>query len=79
MFILSADNQTFIVSNMAAGAVISGSIETVDAGDLFPGATAKGIKDPGVKGCGNCGVTGRMIPRADQAVPRPTLTVTGQN
>ena len=65
VFILSSGNQTFIVANVAAGTVISGTIETVDAADLFPAATAKGIKDQAVKGCGNCGVTGRMIPRTD--------------
>ena len=70
VFILSSGNQTFVVSNVAAGAVISGSIETVDAADLFPAATAKGIKDNGVKSCGSCGITGRMIPGADGGLPR---------
>jgi len=65
VFILSSGNQTFIVSNVAAGTVISGSIETVDAADLFPAATARGIKDNGVKSCSGCGMTGRMIPGTD--------------
>ena len=64
-FILSSGTQTFIVSNVAAGTVISGSIETVDAADLFPAATARGIRDNGVKSCSGCGMTGRMIPRTD--------------
>ena len=65
VFILSSGNQTFVVSNVAAGTVISGSIETVDAADLFPAATARGIKDVGVKSCNGCGMTGRMIPGTD--------------
>ncbi len=65
VFILSSGTQTFVVSNVAAGTVISGSIETVDAADLFPVATARGIKDPGVRSCGSCGLTGRMIPGTD--------------
>ena len=34
-----------------------------------PASTEKGIKDPGVKGCGNCGLTGREAapPPADDA------------
>ncbi|MGB7654348.1 MAG: hypothetical protein WBL74_02595 [Novosphingobium sp.] len=75
-FILSSGTQTFIVSNMAAGSVIAGTVETVDLGDLFPGAAAKGIKDQGVKTCGSCGLTGRMVaepmtPMAPMVVPRP--------
>jgi hypothetical protein len=75
-FILSSGNQTFIVSNMAAGSVIAGTIETLDLGDLFPGAAARGIKDPGVRSCGPCGLTGRMMaepmtPMAPMVVPRP--------
>ena len=65
VFILSSGNQTFVVANVAAGTVISGSIETVDAADLFPAATARGIRDNGVKSCSGCGMTGRMIPRTD--------------
>jgi hypothetical protein len=61
-FILSSGTQTFTVANMAAGSVIAGTIETLDLGDLLPGMTARGIKDPGVKLCGPCGMTGRMIP-----------------
>jgi hypothetical protein len=60
-FILSSGTQTFVVTNMAAGAVIAGTVETLDVGDLFPGMTAKGIKDKGVSSCGSCGVTGRMM------------------
>jgi len=72
-FILSSGTQTFMVSTMAAGSVIAGTIETLDLGDLFPGAAAKGIKDQAVKGCGNCGVTGRMMaePMTPMVVPRP--------
>ncbi len=70
-FVLSPGNQTFMVKGVAAGTVISGVIETADFADLFPGTSSKGIKDQGVKGCGNCGVTGgRMIsnPDGDMAV-----------
>ena len=72
-FILSSGTQTFIVANMAAGSVISGTVETVDVGDLFPGATARGIKDVGVKSCNGCGMTGRMMaePMTPMVVPRP--------
>ena len=73
-FILSSGTQTFIVANMAAGSVIAGTVETVGLGDLFPGMTARGIKDQGVKPCGSCGMTsGRMMaePMAPMVVPRP--------
>ena len=72
-FILSSGNQTFIVSNMAAGSVIAGTIETLDVGDLFPGAAARGIKDAAIKSCNGCGMTGRMMaePMSPMVVPRP--------
>jgi hypothetical protein len=35
-----------------------GASPSGNRGDI--GATAKGIKDKGVSGCGNCGLTGRM-------------------
>ena len=75
-FILSSGNQTFIVSNMAAGSVIAGTIETLDVGDLFPGAAARGIKDAAIKSCNGCGMTGRMMaepmsPMTPMVVPRP--------
>ena len=73
-FILTPGTQTFVVVGMAAGSTVSGSIETVDAADLFPGLTAKGIKDPAVKGCGSCGITGRMVPRNDMN-PLPRLRI----
>ena len=75
-FILTPGTQTFVVAGMAAGAAVSGSIETVDAGDLFPGLTARGIKDVGVKSCNGCGMTGRMIPRNDIS-PLPRSRVAG--
>jgi hypothetical protein len=34
-----------------------------------PGATAKGIKDSGVKGCGSCGLTGGRVKRNDGTKP----------
>ena len=72
-FILSSANQTFIVSNMAAGSVIAGTIETLDVGDLFPGAATRGIKDAAIKSCNGCGMTGRMMaePMSPMVVPRP--------
>ena len=69
VFILSSGTQTFIVANMAAGAGITGTIETLDLGDLLPGATARGIKDPAVKGCGSCGLTGRMMAEPTSPIP----------
>lgn len=72
VFILSSGTQTFIVANMAAGAGITGTIETLDLGDLFPGAAARGIKDVGVKSCNGCGMTGRMMAEpAANTPPRP--------
>ena len=40
VFILTTSSQTFIVNNVAQGAVISASIETVDASDLMPAGAA---------------------------------------
>ena len=44
--------------------------------------TEKGIKDPGVKGCGNCGLTGKEAappPVDDGAAPAPSVDIeTGQ-
>ena len=40
VFILTTSSQTFIVSNVAQGAVISATIETVDVSDLMPAGAA---------------------------------------
>ncbi len=40
-----------------------------------PRVTARGIKDPGVRSCGNCGLTGRKKNSRSGAVRRPPGTV----
>ncbi|WP_310533897.1 hypothetical protein [Novosphingobium sp.] len=81
VFILSSGTQTFVVAGMAAGSVISGVIETADAGDLFPGAAQGGVASTNRNGDtpprfelprGSFGGSDRMIPRNDiNPLPRP--------
>ncbi len=58
----------------------SGVIKPRD--DVAPPSAEKGIKDQAVKGCGNCGVTGRVAAPpavADPAPPPPSVDIeTGQ-
>ena len=60
------------------------SAEKIDLGQQFdrgnrptpPPSVEKGIKDQGVKGCGNCGLTGRVAappPVDDGAAPAPSV------
>jgi hypothetical protein len=48
---------------------------TMQAGDIADPAAEKGIKDQAVKGCGNCGVTGREAapPPVDDAAAPPSV------
>ena len=68
-FVLTSGTQTFVIGQMAAGAVISASVETMDLADL-----ERGIKDQGIKACGRCGVTGRMIPDPSGPVSAPAAS-----
>lgn len=61
VFVVSNLAQEFLVTAPRGGITIAGILSMEDF-TLAPGETAKGIKDPGVKSCGSCGMTGRMIP-----------------